>query len=328
MSSPNSLRSTLSQLPAIDTASRLSLATGCAKKFQYQYVHGMRGKDAGAFILGNTVHNGLQNWFESSEQEREKAGLLWTKMAEAWDAELPSGLKSKVKEEIKWFQETEKVASAIKLTRPSVANVTATKEYKESPEVQKLAHASEKTAKWLEANEASIRWSKAEPPLKSWQVARRIAGELEPEWIGRPRPVLIESSFHFEYSGFVWRGRIDVYGPVNADGEVEPLLIDWKTSQNPPTAMEVFYQATIYHLAINEGFGMNLDEVHFRILRRGETVKIKVDPDKHYPMLVERRSQLESIINDQGIYAPNYSYTCKHCDFAPNCESELGLIVS
>jgi hypothetical protein len=315
-------------VPAIDTASRLSLATGCAKKFQYQYVHGMRGKDAGAFILGNTVHNGLQYWFEADEADRLKPGLLWSKMNEAWEEELPSGLKSKVMEEIKWHSEAEKVASAIKITRPKIANVSATKEYKESPEVRKLAEASEKTAKWLEANESSIRWSKAEPPLKSWLVARRISEQLEEEWIGRPSPFMVESSFHFEYEGFVWRGRIDVYGPMTAEGEVEPLLIDWKTSQNPPTAMEIFYQATLYHLAITQGFGMNLDEVHFRILRPNKTVRAKVDPEKHYAMLVQRRTQLESVINDQQIYAPNYSYTCKHCDFAPNCEAELGLTIS
>jgi hypothetical protein len=217
--------------------------------------------------------------------------------------------------------------SAIKLTRPSISNPTATKEYKESREAKALAEASEKTARWLEANESSIKWSKSEPPLKAWHVARRISEQLEEEWIERPKPVLVEGSFHFEYEDLVWRGRIDLYGPTTKDGEVEPVLIDWKTSQNPPSAMEIFYQAVIYHLAISQWMGMDLDEVHFRILRRQQTVKAKVDPEKHYPMLVERRKHLESVINDQGIYMPNYSYTCKHCDFAPQCEAELGLTV-
>jgi hypothetical protein len=314
-------------MASIDTASRLSLATGCAKKFQYQYVHGMRGKDAGAFILGNTVHNGLEAWFRLPDNERQVEGALWSCMNSVWEQELPTGLKGKVLDEVRWATEAEKIAAAIKINRPSIANVTATKEYKEAKEVKALAQASEKTAKWLAANEVSIRWSKSEPPLKSWAVARRISGELETEWIGRPAPVEVETSFHFEYEGLVWRGRIDVYGPVTEEGEVEPLLIDWKTSQNPPSAMEIFYQAVIYHMAINVGLGLPLEEVHFRILRRGETVKAKVDPDKHYPMLVERRKHLEYVINDQGLYMPNYSYTCKHCDFAPQCEAELGLTI-
>ncbi len=314
-------------MPAIDTASRLALATGCGKKFQYQYVHNMRGKDAGAFILGNTVHNGIEAWFELDDPERLKPGRLWQCMDEVWEEQLPLGLKSKVLEEIKCYHETEKVIAAIRLTRPNVSNPTATKEYKESREAQALAEASEKTAKWLQANEASIRWSKTEPPLKSWLVAQRICADLEVEWIERPKPLLVESSFHFEYDDLVWRGRIDLYGPTTKEGEVEPILIDWKTSQNPPSAMEIFYQAVIYHLAINVGFGLSLDEVHFRILRRGETVKAKVDPDKHYPMLVERRKHLEAVINGQGLYMPNYSYTCKHCDFAPQCEAELGLTI-
>ena len=288
-------------------------------------MNGQRNKDAGAFILGNTVHNGIEAWFNLEDDERQKPGVLWQCMNAVWEEELPIGLRSKVLEEMKYAEGAEKVASAIKLTRPNISNVTATKEYKEAPEVRKLAEASEKTAKWLEANEASIRWSKSEPPLKSWGVARRIAGELEQEWIERPAPAMVESSFHFEYEDLVWRGRIDVYGPTTVDGEVEPILIDWKTSQNAPSAMEVFYQATIYHLAINVGFGLPLDEVHFRILRKGETVRIKVDPEKHYPMLVQKRKHLEDILNGKGIFMPNYSYTCKHCDFAPQCEGELGL---
>lgn len=314
-------------MPAIDTASRLALATGCGKKYEYQYVRNMRGKDAGAFILGNTVHDGLQAWFEMEDEVRQRTGALWECMDIVWNEQLPKGLQTKVLEEIKWYREAEKVTEAIKLNRPNVANVTATKEYKESKEAKKLAEASAKTEQWLVANEASIRWSKSEPPLKSWLVAQRISRELEDEWMLRSKPLMVESSFHFEYEGLVWRGRIDLYGPVTKDGEVEPLLIDWKTSQNAPSAMEIFYQAVIYHLAMNVGFGMSLDEVHFRILRRGETVKAKVDPEKHYKMLVERRKHLELVINDQGIYMPNYSYTCKHCDFAPQCESELGLTI-
>lgn len=287
----------------------------------------MRGKDAGAFILGNTVHNGLEAWFGLPDAERQVEGALWACMNAVWEEQLPVGLKGKVLEEMKWASEADKIAAAIKVNRPNISNVTATKEYKEAKEVRALAEASEKTAKWLAANEASIRWSKAEPPLKSWQVARKISVQLEEEWIGRPVPVEVETSFHFEYEDLVWRGRIDVYGPVTVDGEVEPILIDWKTSQNPPSAMEIFYQAVIYHLAINIGLGLPIDEVHFRILRRGETVKALVDPEKHYPMLVQRRKHLESVLNDQGLFMPNYSYTCKHCDFAPQCEAELGLTI-
>lgn len=314
-------------MASIDTASRLALATGCAKKFEYQYVRGMRGKEAGAFVLGNTVHNGLEAWFGLPDDERTVEGTLWRCMNDVWEEELPNGLKSKVLEEIKWFHEAEKIASAIKLNRPEISNVSATKEYKEAKEVKSLSQASEKTLKWLSANESAIRWSKAEPPLKAWQVARRISNDLEPEWINRPAPAEVEASFHMEYEGLVWRGRIDVYGPITEDGEVEPLLIDWKTSQNAPSAMEIFYQAVIYHLAVNVGMGLPLEEVHFRILRKGETVKAKIDPEKHYPMLVERRKHLESVINDQGLYMPNYSYTCKHCDFAPQCEAELALTI-
>lgn len=312
-------------MPAIDTASRLALATGCAKKFEYQYVNKQPNKESGAFILGNTVHNGIEAWFGLDDSDRQKSGALWKCMTAVWEEELPLGLRAKVLEEMKCAGEAERVASAIKLTRPNIVNVSATKEYKEAPEVQKLAVASEKTAKWLEANEASIKWSKSEPPMKSLAVAQRIAGEVEQEWIKRPKPAMVESSFHFEYEGLVWRGRIDLYGPTTADGEVEPILIDWKTSQNAPSSLEVFYQATIYHLAMNVGFGLPIDEVHFRILRKGEIVRMKVDPDKHYGMLVQRRNHLEDILNGKGVFMPSYSYTCKFCDFAPQCESELGL---
>ena len=313
-------------MASIDTASRLALASNCALKFKYQYVHEMRGKESGAFVLGNAVHNGLEAWFNLDQDQRAADGSLESCVSDAWFAELPSGLEKKFREELKWYRESEKVVSAIKISRPNVANVSATKEYKSANEVKKLKIASEKTEKWLAANEASIRWSKTEPPIKTWQVAERIAGDLQSELGDFPRPHMVEDSFNFEYGGYLWRGRIDVYGPISVDtGEIDPVLIDWKTSQNVPIPMEIFYQSTIYHMALTQHFGLPLEKVHFRILRKRETVSLSIDPEKHYPMLIQRRKDLESVINEQGIYFPSYSYNCKFCDFASNCESYLGL---
>lgn len=313
---------------SLGSASRLTTAVGCAKKYQFQYVDKIPQKDGGSFILGNAVHNGLERWWELEDGLRKVPGSLLVCVEQCWDELLPPGLKRRVDKELAVFDKVAAITSAIKLARPSIVNVSATKDYKTAPEVQELMGLTQKTLNWLEANSSSIRWSKAEPPIKTWAVMLAIAQRLEDEWISKPRPYMVENSFSFEHEGFEWRGRIDVYGPIDSNGELTPKLIDWKSGVQMPTQMDYFFQATVYHLAMTQHFNLPIDEIEFFMLRPHVPVTVKIVPEKHYPLLFKYRQHMENAFNKDKIFLPSYSFACKMCDYQKFCAAELDIFVN
>lgn len=311
----------------IDTASRLSCVTGCAKRFEFQYVHKLPQKDGGALILGNTVHDGLQMWFEARRATADPPSL-WSCMQEAWEQHIPDQLWRRVKPEIELLPELEKIAGAIKTMRPSLVKPRETKEFKETDEAQRAAALAERTRSWLEANQTQIRWNNSEPPVKTYQVAKQIAERLEVDWAPLPVPYLVERPFEFEYDGYPWHGRLDVYGPLSPEGELIPTLIDWKTGQ-APSVMELFIQACIYHMAITR-MELPIEVVEFHIVRQPYSegknpIQIHIDPDKHYKVLTRMRRSQELIVNEHGMYEPSYSFACRNCDWSAMCASELNV---
>lgn len=318
----------MSEEQSLGSASRLSTAIGCAKKYQFQYIDQIPQKDGGSFILGNSIHNGLEKWWELDDEKRQVPGSLWTCVKSCWDELLPEGLKRRVDKEIDRHEKVERIVAAIKLARPTIVNVSATKDYKTAPEVVELQGLSSKTADWLDANSGSIRWSKSEPPLKTYTILRQITERMEAEWIDLPRPYMVENQFSFEWEGLEWRGRIDVYGPSTKDGELVPKLIDWKSSMNMPTQMDYFFQAVVYHLAFEEHFKLPLDEIEFFMLRMHKPVTVKIDKDRHYPLLLRYRRALERSFNEDKTFLPRYSFNCKNCDYTTHCSDELNIFVN
>ena len=306
--------------PSVDTASRLSLATQCAKKFEHVYVKDYRSKAASALIFGSAFHDGIEAWFG---RRGRKPGDLEDHIYDAYMSLMPRPLALKVEEEIGIDDEAEKFASTLEAKHPRKV-----KAFTESDVAKELARASGTVSNWLEANADEIRWSKTDPPLKMWRELQRIAAEIEAEWIEVPTPLMVESSFRFEYGGYQWRGRIDLYGPYDPEtGEVRPILVDWKTSKQNPSSLEVYYQAILYHMALTQFFEMPLEEIQFRMVRRNEVVDVTVDPVVHYEEVIARRRAIESGMKS-GFYLPNYSYNCRNCDFLAQCESESKIKIN
>ena len=306
--------------PSVDTASRLSLATQCAKKFEYIYVKQERSKFSSALIFGSAFHDGIEAWFG---RKGRKPGDLEDHIYDAYMDLMPKALALKVEEEIRADDAAEEFCKTLDLKHPRKS-----KAFKESDVAHELDVASSKVSNWLAANEAEIKWSKTEMPLKMWRNLQEIAANTETEWLGQTTPLMIESSFHFEYGGLIWRGRIDLYGPYDPEtGEVEPILIDWKTSKQNPSSLEIYYQAIIYHMALTQFFNVPLEKIQFRMVRRNEVLDIDIDPMIHYDEIVARRRAIEAGM-ESGYYLPSYSYNCRNCDFLQSCEKQAGIVIN
>lgn len=310
---------------------RIKNAQQCGLKFKYEYVDRIPSPTEGAaLILGNVVHDGVQEWYgpdESPNDHRESS--LADLFRAQWPQKLPPQIWAPTMEAIEADAECEALASLLVATKGYKAP-RMTKPFQES---DAWRYFNDRMGRLLDACDKleAIKWAKDENPLKAYQKTMDIARAMERRWKHLPRPIAVETPFMFEVEGFTIRGRIDQLrrDPQPGTGEAIVELTDIKTGRNAFSQMEAFIQLWVYHRAVRDLRAQGIDVpmpdyIALYLARHDKPQRGQIDPDRHDRLALKILNRVGRDIITAS-YEPHYGFWCDRCDYKDLCEKEISI---